>query len=483
MSMQAKVLIIDDDQSRKELLEAALSFLECPCDFLGFVDWFQAVNIPPDLSAVTLVVLGQSQLPISLEKLIRDLQMKISASAIVTLGDWGEVDELPEELRCLCTGQLPIPFSYQQLLDQLHKAQILRQQLQAGDKHPSATLFGNLVGASAPMAIVRQAMAQVAGRDVNVLITGESGTGKEVVAKNLHDHSIRKQGPFVPINCGAIPGDLLESELFGHEKGAFTGAVTSRPGRFELAQGGTLFLDEIGDMPLPMQVKLLRVLQERKFERIGGTKTLDADIRVIAATHKDLEQMIAEGTFREDLYYRLNVFPIEVPPLRERLGDLDALIDTLLGRLKDQGFDSVRLHSSALESLRQHVWPGNVRELSNLIERLAILYPNGVVGVSELPPKFQHIAEPDPQRYEEKVQSIQYSDDTPEPVGADLSSVMDLLPMSGIDLKAHLEGIERSLIDQALTANDNVVARAAESLKIRRTTLVEKMRKYGIQRK
>ncbi|WP_415890211.1 sigma-54 dependent transcriptional regulator [Neptuniibacter sp. SY11_33] len=472
----SSVLVIDDDLSRRELLNSAFSFLDQPCEFCGFVDWFQS-NSEIDIAQINVVLLGQSQLPISLEKLVKDLQDKFASIAVVTLGEWSEVIELPDPLRQCVVGQLSIPFNYQQLLDCLHRAQLFG--LRADDASlAQVDLFSGLVGVSQPMLQVRRAMSQVAGRDVNVLITGESGTGKEVVARSLHDHSVRKNGPFVPINCGAIPADLLESELFGHEKGAFTGAVSSRPGRFELAQGGTLFLDEVGDMPLSMQVKLLRVLQERKFERIGGTKTLDADIRVIAATHKNLEEMIETGEFREDLYYRLNVFPIEMPPLRERAGDLNLLIEELSCRLPEQGLDSVRFQNSAITSLQLHPWPGNVRELSNLIERMAILYPNGVVGVSELPPKFQNVPEPNPELYEQADNAVSLKGG-----GVPQSVELDKLPEDGLDLKKHLETIEQRLLEQALVVNDNVVARAAETLNIRRTTLVEKMRKYGMQRK
>ncbi|WP_415886899.1 sigma-54 dependent transcriptional regulator [Neptuniibacter sp. QD37_6] len=472
----SSVLVIDDDLSRRELLSSAFSFLDQPCEFCGFVDWFQS-NADIDVAQINLVLLGQSQLPISLEKLVKDLQDKFASIAVVTLDEWSEVKELPDSLAQCVVGQLSVPFKYQQLLDCLHRAQLFR--LRADDTSLNKmAIFSGLVGISQPMLNVRRSMSQVAGRDVNVLITGESGTGKEVVARSLHEHSVRKDGPFVPINCGAIPADLLESELFGHEKGAFTGAVSSRPGRFELAQGGTLFLDEIGDMPLPMQVKLLRVLQERKFERIGGTKTLDADIRVIAATHKNLEEMIETGEFREDLYYRLNVFPIDMPPLRERAGDLPLLLDELSRRLPEQGLDAVRFQNSAIASLQLHPWPGNVRELSNLIERLAILYPNGVVGVSELPSKFQNVPEPNPELYE-----VAGDTDAIEAAFSSHSIGLDQLPDDGIDLKKHLETIEQRLLEQALAVNDNVVARAAETLNIRRTTLVEKMRKYGMQRK
>jgi Response regulator containing CheY-like receiver, AAA-type ATPase, and DNA-binding domains len=202
------------------------------------------------------------------------------------------------------------------------------------------------------------------------LILGESGTGKEVVARNVHFLSERKDGPFIPVNCGAIPGELLESELFGHEKGAFTGAISARKGRFELAEGGTLFLDEIGDMPLQMQVKLLRVLQERTFERVGGNKPLQCNVRIIAATHRNLETMISEDKFREDLYYRLNVFPIDSPALRQRKDDIPLLLQELNSRIQGDGVEGVRFTEQAIASLMEHEWAGNVRELSNLVERL-----------------------------------------------------------------------------------------------------------------
>jgi sigma-54 specific flagellar transcriptional regulator A len=329
-------------------------------------------------------------------------------------------------------------------------------------------------------------ISQVAGRDVNVLITGESGTGKEIVANNLHKASKRSAGPFVPVNCGAIPADLLESELFGHEKGAFTGAISSRAGRFELANGGTLFLDEIGDMPLPMQVKLLRVLQERGCERVGGSNTIDCDVRIIAATHRDLDQMIIDGSFREDLYYRLNVFPIDMPRLRSRIEDIPPLVDEFTRRLAREGFGRLRFHPAAIRSLQGHDWAGNIRELANLVVRLAILYPDAVVGVSELPEKFRHIDEPDPGLY---IGDDQRQDNSSGECAAEASvaeyegSSTDELPEQGMDLKLHLEKIERGYINQALDQTAGVVARAADLLQIRRTTLVEKMRKYGIQRK
>ncbi|MGB1801283.1 MAG: sigma-54 interaction domain-containing protein, partial [Gammaproteobacteria bacterium] len=275
--------------------------------------------------------------------------------------------------------------------------------------------------------------------------------------------------PFHAVNCAAIPENLIESELFGHEKGAFTGAISARQGRFEMAEGGTLFLDEIGDMSLPMQVKLLRVLQERTFERVGSNKTITADVRIIAATHVDLETAIEGGRFREDLYYRLNVFPIDMPVLKDRVEDLPMLISDLTERLEHEGGVGISLTQTAIESLAHYSWPGNIRELANLIERLSILYPNGVIDVHDIP---------------EKYQAKEVLDNLPEEdeVESDLSLRMPRLPKNGVDLKDHINSIEASLIKQALDESNGVVAHAAKKLNMGRTTLVEKMRKLGMQR-
>jgi sigma-54 specific flagellar transcriptional regulator A len=318
---------------------------------------------------------------------------------------------------------------------------------------------------------------QVANSDANVLILGESGTGKEVVARNLHYYSARREKAFVPVNCGAIPGDLLESELFGHEKGAFTGAISARQGRFELAEGGTLFLDEIGDMSLNMQVKLLRVLQERTFERVGSNKSIDANVRIIAATHRNLEEAITEGNFREDLFYRLNVFPIEMPPLRERVEDVPLLVNELIRRIEHEKRGSVRLTQGAILALCQYNWPGNVRELANLIERLAILFPFGVVDIGDLPEKFQT----DAVRAESANMDESVLSSEPQPVHYALDNE-PRLPRGGLDLKEHLSSLEVGFIKQALDDANGVVAQAAKRLGMRRTTLVEKLRKYGLHR-
>ncbi len=371
-----------------------------------------------------------------------------------------------------------------------------------------------LVGAGSSIANLRSLVAQVAPKMASVLLQGESGTGKEVVARAIHDCSTRAKAPFVAVNCGAIPAELLESELFGHEKGAFTGAVAARKGRFELAEGGTLFLDEIGDMPFDMQVKLLRVLQERTFERVGGTKLQKANVRIVAATHQNLEGKVESGDFRMDLYYRLNVFPIDVPPLRERPEDIPLLAQRFIDLQQEQNGEAISLSRDALTQLCQCDWQGNIRELGNLIERLTILYPGEVVDTQKLPGRYaasqaDWVQTPrhDPEAVAKFIDDLfkDMDDSTQEKVAVlpipvdngaeDLSGLFataDQLPpvtphvvdftIGDIDLKEHLAEIEKDLIFAALEHSDWVNAQAAKRLNLQRTTLVEKMRKYDIHR-
>ena len=371
-----------------------------------------------------------------------------------------------------------------------------------------------LVGAGSSIANLRSLVAQVAPKMASVLLQGESGTGKEVVARAIHDCSTRAKAPFVAVNCGAIPAELLESELFGHEKGAFTGAVAARKGRFELAEGGTLFLDEIGDMPFDMQVKLLRVLQERTFERVGGTKLQKANVRIVAATHQNLEGKVESGDFRMDLYYRLNVFPIDVPPLRERPEDIPLLAQRFIDLQQEQNGEAISLSRDALTQLCQCEWQGNIRELGNLIERLTILYPGEVVDTQKLPGRYaasqaDWVQTPrhDPETVAKFIDDLfkDMDDSTQEKVAVlpipvdngaeDLSGLFataDQLPpvtphvvdftIGDIDLKEHLAEIEKDLIFAALEHSDWVNAQAAKRLNLQRTTLVEKMRKYDIHR-
>jgi sigma-54 dependent transcriptional regulator, flagellar regulatory protein len=348
-------------------------------------------------------------------------------------------------------------------------------------------------GSSAAIAAVNRLIEQVAPYDSTVLILGESGTGKEIAARAIHAASPRRQRPFVAVNCGAIPAELLESELFGHEKGSFTGAITSRKGRFEIAEGGTLFLDEIGDMSLPMQVKLLRVLQERIYERVGSNASSHCDVRIIAATHRNLEESIVRGSFRGDLFYRLNVFPIEMPTLATRIGDLPALIDDFVAHAAGRGRPRLRLLPETLEALGNYPWPGNIRELSNLIERLAILCPERPVGIGDLPSRYRpadwtapNILPPLTEEVPQLLASMAGGEDLedeavlPASVWNCEQESPTRLPENGVDLRAHLTLIERSLISQALQRSGGTVAHAARLLSLRRTTLVEKLRKLGM---
>ena len=483
MWRETKILLIDDDSVRRRDLAVILNFLGEENLASSSLEWEQAVSCLSSSREVLCVLVGAVSIAGGVSSLLKTLAGWDEFLPIMLLGEISAVD-LPEDQRRRVLSSLEMPPSYSKLLDSLHRAQVYREmydQARERGRHREPNLFRSLVGTSRAIQHVRQMMQQVADTDASVLILGESGTGKEVVARNLHYHSKRRDAPFVPVNCGAIPAELLESELFGHEKGAFTGAITSRAGRFELANGGTLFLDEIGDMPLPMQVKLLRVLQERTFERVGSNKTQSADVRIIAATHKNLESMIEVGAFREDLYYRLNVFPIEMAPLRERVEDIPLLMNELISRMEHEKRGSIRFNSGAIMSLCRHAWPGNVRELANMVERMAIMHPYGVIGVAELPKKFRYVDDED-----ENLVDTLFSD-MEERVAINNStqdfSATAMLPPEGLDLKDYLGGLEQGLIQQALDDANGIVARAAERLRIRRTTLVEKMRKYGMSRR
>jgi sigma-54 specific flagellar transcriptional regulator A len=366
-------------------------------------------------------------------------------------------------------------------------------------------------GTSEAIRQVNRLIRQVAAFNTNVLILGESGTGKEVVARAIHDSSQRRARPFVPINCGAIPAELLESELFGHEKGAFTGALSSRKGRFEVAEGGTIFLDEIGDMNPTMQVKLLRVLQERVYERVGSCLPQRCDVRIIAATHCDLEQAIIKGSFREDLFYRLNVVPIEMPPLRERGEDLPALIAVLAERVHVAGRPRVQFTDAAIDALRAYRWPGNVRELGNLIERLSIQCQSRAVCVADLPPRYRPAdwtpgaqppceallaAAPAAAILAPALEAIaaviisqaeEPAESSAELAGQDEGAFIEpqfvdalLTIPAHFDLRQYLEILEQRLIAHAMRSAGGTVAQAARVLGLRRTTLVEKLRKYAM---
>jgi sigma-54 specific flagellar transcriptional regulator A len=383
--------------------------------------------------------------------------------------------------------------------------ELLRSETETG--YPGITTLDDRrarlpTGTSVLIRDVISLIRQVAGHDSTVLVLGESGTGKEVCARAIHDLSPRRNRPFVAVNCGAIPADLLESELFGHERGAFTGAVSARKGRFEIAEGGTLFLDEIGDMSPTMQVKLLRVLQERVFERVGNQVPMRCNVRIIAATHRNLEDSIQRGTFREDLFHRLNVFPIEMPALRARIEDLPLLVRDCIATNLSEGRGRVQLSPRTLGALALCTWTGNVRELANLIERLSIVCAGRVVEVRDLPPKYRPPVEwtlevkalelPAPAPAEEEhlndetalsvLEEVELERAERKEIAGKSASANSLamLPEDGLDLREHLSTIERQLIEQALQRSRGTVAKAARLLNLRRTTLVEKMRKLGM---
>ncbi len=441
-----RVAVIEPDSSRIPAWQEALHFLDYQAvvaDSLGGLDW--PGHAAPDWAAL---VIGDPR-P---RRILEDVAARVGAGAaplpVVCAAPFGPDPDLGPGVVPL---PLELPLRYAQLDAVLREARRLRS------AQPGASAW-RPGGTSAAITAVHRLAEQVAAFDTNVLILGESGTGKEMVARYLHELSPRARRPFVPVNCGAIPPDLLESELFGHEKGAFTGALTARVGRFEFAEGGTLFLDEIGDMPPAMQVKLLRVLQERSFERVGSNRSQRCDVRVVAATHRNLEAAIADGSFREDLYYRLNVFPIQMPPLRERIADLPALIEQLGARLEASTGRRVAFTAAGLATLGRYGWPGNVRELANLIERLVILHPGARIGPELLP-----------ERYRAGLSA-----------GAAPEACAQALPSEGVNLKDHLAQLEVSMIREALARADGTVSEAARLLGLQRTTLVEKLRKYRL---
>lgn len=311
--------------------------------------------------------------------------------------------------------------------------------------------FGEIIGQAQPMQEVFRMLQKVAPTDSSVIIYGESGTGKELVARAIHKNSNRSAGPFVRVNCGALSETLLESELFGHEKGAFTGALKRKLGRFELAQAGTIFLDEIGDISPNLQIKLLRVLQEKEFERVGGEETVSVDVRVIAATHRNLKEEVASGRFREDLYYRLHIVPINLPALRQRLDDLPVLVEHFLQRLGHElRKPNLQIAPAALDMMRNYHWPGNVRELENVLERAAVLCEGADITLADLPPLVK-----------DRNAILSLSDDH-------------------LDLNKTLEEVERAMLERAMTRAHGVKAEAARILGIKTTTLLYKLGKYGM---
>jgi DNA-binding NtrC family response regulator len=385
-------------------------------------------------------------------------------SICILLTGYGTVKNAVEAIKAGAFDYLTKPVKMDEVLVTLQRAldfrNLKRENTNLRRQLKKKYRFENIIGDSEPIQKVFEIIEKVADTDSTILVLGESGTGKELIAKAIHYNSYRREGPFVPVNCAAIPSELLESELFGHEKGAFTNAIRTRIGRFELANAGTIFLDEIGDMSPILQSKLLRVLQERQFERIGGIKSIKTDIRVIAATHQDLKLAVQQKRFREDLYYRLNVIPIRVPPLRERISDIPLLAQHFLAYFNRSKKKKIQgIEEEAMERFRGYDWPGNVRELENTVERVIILSDSeaDMITVADLPEKFQGL------------QAVTHPQD-PQ------------IPEQGMSLDDAVNEFEKKLIIQALTKTGWVKNKAAQLLNLNRTTLIEKIKRQNLQR-
>ena len=459
-----RILVIDDEESIRDLLK---DFLEAK----GFQivlasDGESGLKLLTEdsfaLFLLDLMMPGMSGLDVLRERAAR----KIDVPSIVITAH-ATVQTAVEAVKLGAFEYITKPFNLDELYMVIKKTldvsnlqeenTSLKKELEKKSSFNKRAL-DQIIGKSDPIQGVIQFIEKIADTDSTVLITGESGTGKELVAKNIHSHSSRAKKPFVPLNCAAIPKEILESELFGHEKGAFTGAISTRIGRFELANYGTLFLDEIGELAPALQVKLLRVLQEREFERVGGIKTLSVDVRIIAATNRNLEKAVEEGTFREDLYYRLNVIPLRLPPLRNMREDIPLMVDYFITHMsRRKGKAAPTISDEAMQCLSRYKWPGNVRELENLVERMLILKEGEVVSPADLPERLVD---------KRQVQRV--------------ANAVQALSRDGIDLNMMLDEIENNMIVQALELSKGIKSKAASLLGLNRTTLIEKMKKKAI---
>ncbi len=464
----AKILIIDDDPTVRDVL----------ADYLTQEghDVFTAPNGIEGLSLLRSELFDVIFLDLMMPEMggievLRESKETInSVTPSIIITAFGTVQNAVEAMKLGAFDYVTKPFRLDEIgiitKRAIEVARLKQENIRLKRQLKKRYEFHGLIGSSPEMQRVYTLIEKIADTDSTVLITGESGTGKELVAKIIHYNSDRAERNFVPLNCAAIPKELLETELFGHEKGAFTGATTTRIGRFELANGGTLFLDEIGELDPSLQVKLLRVLQEREFERVGSTKTIKVDVRIIAATNRNLEELTEQGRFREDLYYRLNVIPIHLPPLRNRKEDIPLLVDHFLNKhSKGKKKAPPIITKQIMEVFMNYDWPGNVRELENLIERLTILNSGEEVTPKDLPQRFQKVVNI-PEGSEER--------------GLFQGSEQIQLSPKGINLNSVIDEIERRLISQALEMSNGVKSKAASLLGLNRTTLVEKMKKKGI---
>ncbi len=455
-----RILIVDDESSLRTSLFRVLN--RKSYQVLTASTKAEAINLCTSSNTIDFALIDLRLPDGNGIELMTELKRIFPNLQVIVLTGFGTITDAVEATRLGAFHFLTKPFNVEELLSLIDKAlsqktleqenKVLKSQLQ------SRYSFDNIVGKSEEMIQVMDLISRVSDSDSTVLITGESGTGKELVARAIHYDSPRTDKLLVPVNCGAIPAELLESELFGHIKGAFTGATSNRIGRFELADKGSIFLDEIGEMSPSLQVKLLRVIQERQFEPVGSAKTIEVDVRIIAATNIDLERAVAEGRFREDLYYRLNVIPIQIPSLRNRKSDIPLLLHHFLTHFNKTKARSLQGFSpEAIDLLYNYPWPGNVRELENLIERLAILKGSGVIHVSDLPEKYQGR------------KFVQATDSN------------ELIPATGVDFNSAVDAYENALIMKALELTGWNRNQAAQLLRLNRTTLVEKIKKKGLR--
>lgn len=454
MANKNTILIVDDENNLREMLAILLKregYDICQAEN-GESGFLKAQEISPDL------IITDIRMPkITGIDLLRKLREQDNDVAVIMMTAFSSTEEAVEAMKLGAYDYITKPFKNDEIRLVVKNA-LERKSLEQENRKLKQQLgerfsFKRLIGKSTAMCNLISLLERIAPSRANVLITGESGTGKELVAQALHNNSDRKGHPFVPINCGAIPENLLESELFGHEKGAFTGAEKRKEGLLESADNGTLFLDEIGELPMGMQVKLLRVLQEREFRRVGGTSNIPLNIRLVAATNQDLSVMIKDGVFREDLFYRLNVVSIELPPLRIRYDDIPLLINSFHKRLT--GKNEYPIQKQALELLLNYDWPGNVRELENLVERCVVLGETDELTIDCLP---------------EQVKNKNHN----------LCGMIDNLPDEGFDLEKWLEDMERTVLLQALEKSGGVRKRAAELLGINFRSIRYRLGKLGI---
>jgi len=466
-----RVLIADDELNMRRVLEAILRR-----------EGYDVVTAANGLDALAAMnrdvhtVITDLKMPgLDGMGLLKKLSTDYSDVPVVMITAHGSVENAVEAVKLGAFDYLEKPFEQEQIRQVVAKA-LSTFALSRRDARPDEPAIRGrfrLIGESSAIKQIYGVVEKVANTPSTVLITGESGTGKELIARALHENSSRHGGPFIKINCAAIPKTLMESELFGYEKGAFTGAVGAKPGRFELAHGGTLFLDEIGEIPIEMQVKLLRVLQESEFERVGGIKTIKVDVRLVTATNRDLLAEIGSGTFREDLFYRLNVVPIHIPPLRERREDIPLLVDHFIAKFNERLRKQIEsIEKDAVERLVAHPFPGNIRELENLMERTVLFCEGPQIRVSDLPPEISHLAPVSlPQSMPAVVDEVRA---TPAAEALAASSLKEAV-------RVQTERVERELIQRALDETGGNVTQAARKLKISRKSLQTKMKEFGLR--